>query len=125
MTVTQPIPSTLLSGSRTFSFTNSTQEWSTAAISIDRTVTPNGLNARPATTTLTVSIDYSPDGGATWLPIAGSVLQGGVITVKGVTLTQDTLTVGIGQPFPTGSGFRVNTETAGTTVRIAGSVVYA
>lgn len=123
--MTQTIPNVVLSGSRTFSFTNATQEWSEAAVTIDRTVTPNGLNARPATTTLTISIDYSPDGGTTWFNVGGSTLQGGTVTVKGVTTATDTLAIGIGQPFPVGTGFRVNTITAGSTVRIAGTVVYS
>lgn len=125
MAVTQTIPNTLLSGSRTFNFTNTAQPWTNATVTIDRTVTPNGLNARTTADHLIISIDWSPDGGTTWLNIAGSTLEGGLIVTKGVTLTTDTLTVGIGQPFPTGAGFRVNTQTTGQSIRIAGTVVYS
>ena len=124
MTVTQTIPNTRLTGSQTFNFTNTAQPWTDATVSIDRTIS-GGLNAAASTLTLNISIDYSPDGGTTWLNIGGSTLQGGTIITKGVTLTTDTLDVGIGVPFPVGTGFRVNTTVNGAAVRIAGTVVYS
>lgn len=122
MSVTQTISSTRLSGAHTFTFNNTQQSWTWATVTIDRTVN-QGLNS-DATLTLDLGIDYSPDGGTTWLGIAAVQLLGGTITTKGVTLTQDTLTVGIGQPFPVGTAFRVNTN-ATSPVRISGTVVYS
>lgn len=125
MTVTQSIPNTRLTGSQTFNFTNTAQPWSTATVTLDRTIS-GGLNAAATSTTLDISIDYSPDGGTTWLNIAGRTLQGGVLTAKGQTQTTETLSVGIGVDFPTGTAFRVNiTVNGGTAVRIAGTVVYS
>ena len=123
MAVTQNIPNTLLSGTQTFTFNNTTQQWANATITIDRTVA-SGLNSLTSADTLQIVFQYSPDGGTTWNGIGGSTLQGGTITVKGVTLATDTLSVGQGQPFPSGTGFRVTT-TASSSVRIAGTVVYS
>lgn len=123
MAVTQNIPNTLLNGTQTFNFTNTAQPWTDATMTIDRTVA-QGLNTKTSALTVQVAFDWSPDGGTTWRNIGGSTLQGGTITTKGVTLTTDTLDIGIGQPFPVGSGFRITT-TASASVRIAGTVVYS
>lgn len=123
MAVTQNIPNTLLSGSQTFTFLNTDQVWGNAQITIDRTVT-GGLNTLTSVDTLAINFDYSPDGGTSWLNIGGSTLQGGTVVTKGFTTNTDTLAIGQGQPFPTGTGFRVRT-TASTSVHIAGTVVYS
>lgn len=119
----QTIPATTIQrGARTFSFASSQAPWSNALISIDRTIS-GGLNSLPATATLTLDIQYSLDGGATWNDLCGSTLQGGTITVKGVTLTTDTLECGIGVTFPTGTLFELNTN-ASARVVVDGQVTY-
>lgn len=122
MSVTQSIPNTRVSGSHTFTLTNTAAVFTSAQVNIDRTVN-GGLNALTTADTLTIAVDYSLDGGTTWLGIASCDLVGGVIITKGVTLASDLFEVGIGRPFPIGTGFRVRT-TASTPVRVAGTVVY-
>ena len=123
MPVTQSIPNQRLTGQQTFNFTNTAQPWTNATLSIDRTVS-GGLNSLTPADTLTVAIDYSPDGGTNWKNIGGSTLQGGTVTTKGVVTATDTLSVGIGQQFAVGTAFRVNTD-ASTPVRVTGTVVYS
>jgi hypothetical protein len=124
MTVTQSIPNTRLTGTQTFTFQNTAQPWTNCLITIDRTVT-GGLNSLTPTDTLDISIDYSPDGGTNWVNVSAQKLVGGSFVVKGVTVpTESDLAIGIGQPFPVGTAFRLNT-TASTPVRIAGTVVYS
>ena len=117
------IPNTLLTGQQQFSFAGTNASYTNALVTIDRTIT-GGLNSLTTSDTLTISIDYSTDSGATWLNVAGKTMLGGVIVTKGVTLTTETLGIGIGQPFPIGTQFRVDTN-ASTPVRIAGTVVYS
>jgi hypothetical protein len=94
----------------------------TAEIVIDRTVN-GGLNSVAAGSTLDLTIDYSVDGGA-FSNCGGIEAQGGLIVTKGVTLTQDTLTVRRDAPFPANrTRFQV-TAVASTAVRIAGTVDY-
>lgn len=122
MPFTQSIPNTRVSGQHTFTLQASAQPWTNAAVTIDRT--PNGgLNSLTTANTLDISIDYTLDG-STWLNVAGLTLLGGTIVVKGVTVTEDDLAIGLGVPFPAGTGFRVNT-TASKAVRVSGSVVYS
>ena len=120
MAVTQTITNTRLSGSKTFNFTNTPDGVSNALVTIDRTVS-GGLNSLTAADTLTISVDRSTDGGVTWAPAAGITCQGGTYVVKGVTLSQETLAVGIDAA---DTGYRINTV-ASTPVRIAGTVVYS
>jgi hypothetical protein len=124
VSVTQTITNTRLPGGpQSFVFANSQQAWATAQVIIDRKVN-GGLNSLTTDDTLDISIDYSTDGGGVWRNVGGATLLGGLIVVKGVTLAQDELTIGIGTLFPTGTGFRLNTN-ASTAVRIAGTVVYS
>lgn len=123
MSVTQNISNRLLTGVQTFTFLNTAQQWANAQVTIDRTVA-SGLNSLTSGDTLGLAFDYSPDGGTAWRNIGGSTLQGGTIVTKGVTLTTDSLAIGQGVPFPSGTGFRITT-TASTPVRIAGTVVYS
>lgn len=123
MSVTQTISSTRVSGQHTFPLQATAQVWTNALVTIDRTVN-GGLNSLAAGSTLDISIDYSPDGGTTWLNTAGVTLLGGAIVVKGVTLTEDDLAVGVPVPFPAGTGFQVNAN-ASKAVRVAGTVVYS
>lgn len=123
MAVTQSIPNTRLSGQHTFSLQATTQVWTNALVTIDRTVS-GGLNSLTTANTLSISIDYSPDGGTTWVNAAGLTLVGGAAVTKGVTPTEDDLAIGIPVPFPVGTGFRLNTA-ASKAVRVVGTVVYS
>jgi hypothetical protein len=99
---------------------NTAQGWNDALVTIDRTVT-GGLNSLTSADSLSISIDYSPDGGTTWRAVAGSTLVGGVMVTKG-TLTTERLAIGL-SGLPAGIGVRLNTD-ASTPVRIAGTVTY-
>jgi hypothetical protein len=122
MTLVQNIPNIQLAGVQTITFLNTVQEWHDALLTINRTIS-GGLNTLTQADTLGLAFDYSHDGGANWLGLGGSTLQGGLIVVKGVTLAEDSLGIGIGRPFPIGTGFRVTTS-ASTPVRITGTVTY-
>lgn len=123
--VTQTISNTRLSGSQSFTFTNTAAPMTECDISIDRTVN-GGLNSLPTPTpdALIVNVDYSTDNGATWINVAGASWTGGTFVTKGVTLATESIGIGIGQPFPVGTMFRFDT-TAAQPVRIAGTVVYS
>jgi hypothetical protein len=124
VSVVQQIPNTRLTGAQTFNFTATDQPWSNATVVINRAVLPGGLNSLTATDGLAVDIDWSPDGGTTWRNVGGGVFPGGTVVVKGVTPTEDEISIGIGEPFPSGAGFRVRTDVTGRAVRIAGSITY-
>lgn len=122
MSFTQNIPSTRILGSHTFTLQGTAAVFTSAQVTLDRTVN-GGLNSLTSADTLDLAVDYSLDGGTTWLNIASCELVGGIIVTKGITLASDLFEVGIGVPFPIGTGFRVRT-TASAPVRITGTVVY-
>lgn len=125
MAVTQPIPDQGLTESQSFLFEATQEPFTNADVTIDRSV-DGGLNTLTIGDTLTVGLDYSPDGGSVWVPAAALTLPGGTFTTKGVTQTQDGLTIGSpdGEPYPVGTAFRLNTV-ASTPVRITGTVTYS
>jgi alpha-D-ribose 1-methylphosphonate 5-triphosphate diphosphatase PhnM len=119
MAVTQSIPSTRLTGTQTFNFTNTPPGAQWATVTINRGVN-GGLDSLTPADTLEIHIDKSFDGGVTWFYQAGITCQGGQIVTKGVTLATDTLTVGIDSD---DMGFRITTV-ASAAVRITGQVDY-
>lgn len=119
MAVTQTIPNTRLNGTQTFPFTNSQAGATNALVTIDRTVS-GGLNSLTSGATLFIDVQRSLDG-VTWEEAGGITCQGGVIVTKGVTLSQEQLSVGLDA---VGEAFQIIT-TASTPVRIAGTVVYS
>jgi hypothetical protein len=121
----QNIPNQRLTGSQSFLMATTQAPFTNAAITVDRTVN-GGLNTLTLTDTLTVGIDYSPDGGTAWVAVAAFTLPGGTFVTKGVTQTQDFLAIGApgGDPFPVGTAFRINTL-ASTPVRITATVTYS
>lgn len=126
MAVTQTIPQTNLPAGQTIFNVNPTaQQWRTADVLINRTGSGNHpwLNTLTTGDTLEIDIQYSPDGGTTWDSIGGITTQGGTVVTKGVTITTDELSVGIGVLFPSGTQFRVIT-TASRTITISGTVTY-
>lgn len=126
---TQAVPNQRLTGSQTIPLNPSADLFTVADIVIDRTVN-GGLNSLTTADSLTLSFDYSTDGGANWLNIAGVTLPGGVLngTHNGVPFTQTADEFAIGapndQPFPVGTNFRVR-SVASTPVRITGTVTYS
>jgi hypothetical protein len=127
VSVTQNIPTiTLAAGQTAFNtFAHSAQPWSQAEVIIERAGAGNHpwLNTLTPADALTIDIQYSLDNGATWRDIGSATFFGGTVTTKGVTVTENTMSVGIGSPFPTDTAFQVIlTATAPTT--ISGSVVY-
>lgn len=119
MAVIQNIPNTRLTATQVFTLQASAQPWTEASVSIDRTIN-GGLNAT-AGTTINIGIDYSTDGGVSWLNVGGVTLPGGAANP---VQTTDFLGIGIGQPFPTGTGFRLTTQVTGPAVRAAGTATY-
>lgn len=125
--VDQTIPSTRIpSGEHIFALQPTQALFTDAAVTIDRTIN-GGLNSLATGSTVSIYIDYSPDGGTTWVQRGGlDGIQGGNLVTKGVTQTTETFTVSSfgDQPYPIGSNFRVRTE-ASTAVRVAGTVEYS
>ena len=119
MAVTQTINNTRLTGTQTFKFTNSQAGMTNALVTIDRTVN-GGLNSLTTNDTLQINVERSLDG-VTWTQAGGITCVGGTIVVKGVTLSQEQLSVGLED---VGEQFRFTTV-ASTAVRIAGTVVYS
>lgn len=119
MSTVQNINNTQITGTRTFSFANTPPGAIWAMVAIDRTVA-NGLNSLTVNDTLQIDVYRSNDGGATWKSAAGQTCVGSTIVTKGVTLTQDTLTIGLN---PDTTGYQI-IATASTPVRIAGTVTY-
>src|SRR4051812_46451187 len=97
----QNIPNQRLTGSQSFLFSATQVLFTNADVTIDRSVN-GGLNSLTIGDTLTIGLDYSPDGGTVWVVVAALTLPGGTFTTKGVTQTQDELTIGSpnGQPYP-------------------------
>lgn len=121
---TQTISNTRIpAGSHTFNFTNTTQVWSEANVTIDRTIN-GGLNSLTTADTLSLEVDCSLDGGTTWRNCGAATYEGGVLTTKGVTQTTEYLGVSLGEPFQIGTPFRVVTV-ASTAVRIAGTIDFS
>jgi hypothetical protein len=123
--VTQNIPNTRITGPQTFVFTNTPAGANDALVTIDRMVTPGGLDTLAPGTSLVIGVERSYDGGTTWEPPISITCQGGhIVTVKNgvsVTLTKETLDVGFDAD---NTGFRVTLDPSAP-VRIAGTVVYS
>lgn len=120
MSSTQAIPVTTRTGTQTINFAAVPPGTQWAQVTIQRDVTPGGLNTLATTETLTISVDRSTDGGVTWKNAAATTALGGTYVTKGVTQVQERLTVGID---PEDTGYRITT-TASTSVRISGQVDY-
>jgi hypothetical protein len=120
---TTNIPSTLFTGHQVTNFPSTNQQYSHAILTVDRTVA-SGLNSLAATDFFTYVIDYSIDGGNSWIMLGGSTLRGGINVTKGKQHDTDEISVGYNGPLPVGTQFRVTTD-ATAPVRIAGSMVYS
>lgn len=122
----QTIPVTDLSaGPHTITFNDTNQPVTNAFVLINRNAAGANpsLNALTSADTLTVDIQFSVDGGVTFVDCGTDTINGGTVTVKGVTLTQTGFGVGIGHPFPVPCRFRVNLN-ASTAMTISGSITY-
>jgi hypothetical protein len=99
MVVTQNIPPTRITGPQTFVFTNTPPGANDAIVTIDRMVTPGGLDTLAPGTSLVIGIERSYDGGTTWEPPISITCQGGhIVTVKnGVSVTRMNETLGVTQ----------------------------
>jgi hypothetical protein len=128
MPTTTQIPVTnLAAGQQTLTLPATTQPWSAAVITINRSGTGGThpwFNSLTPTDTLQVAFNYSTDGGVNWHDMGTDTLTGGSHVVKGVTVpVTNEIGVGIGTPFPTGTMFRV-ILTASTPLTFNGSATY-
>jgi pyruvate-formate lyase len=100
---------------------------SVVTLIIDRTASKGatqGFNSQPGTTTATVQIDQSNDGGATWQPLAGmGPIVGGIFTWRGGTKTQEKLSTEFNPG--TGRDARAVVTVAGASVAVAGTLTTA
>jgi hypothetical protein len=121
----QDIPNQRLTGTQTLPLLTTQAPFTNAAILLARDVN-GGLNSLTPADTLTISIGYSLDGGATWDAPATQTLFGGLYVTKGVTQIRDLLAISSrsGDPFPVGTPFRIVTV-ASVPVRIAATVTYS
>lgn len=116
-------------GSSTLSLPNSTAVFTTADITVNRAAN-GGLDSLPTGSVVDVAFDYSLDGGTTWAGCGGAEWDGGPlppVVKNGQTFPADEseeLAIGIGEPFPVGTAFRVRVTTANA-VRLSGTVTYS
>jgi len=85
------------------------------------------LNARPATTTISVLFEVSFDGGATWADLASCFyFTGGVYTTPLAGQRDvDVFACSIWNPGTAGRKARATVTVAGSTVRVSGSLTVA
>jgi hypothetical protein len=124
-TTTVPIPLlTLAVGTREFGPASVDDTTNAVTLTIDRTVA-NGLNSKPATTTLEIGVWQSDDNGASWQFRASAGLIGGLYPSNQAgdpylfSDVQVDLTPGVGRRV------KAVTETAGSSVAVSGSLVIA
>jgi hypothetical protein len=95
-------------------------------VDLDRTLTPGGLNARTADTTMDIGVDMSFDGGLTW------VFQGGATGIRGGTyvdpdtgqVNTEVFGVSLWNPGTAGRTVRATVTVYGpSSVRISGSLI--
>jgi hypothetical protein len=96
---------------------------STITIVNDRTIS-GGMNSQPSSTTLTLEVDQSNDGGASWRQLGFGTFVGGTWTTKtGGTISQDNFFTWL---FPgTSRQVRATVTVAGASVAVSGSVTVA
>jgi len=87
-------------------------------IAIDRTVT-GGLNSLTTSTTLTLDVFESLDGGATFILAGEALCVGGSFTEHGVPLNANDLGVMI---YPGATHAKASITIAGTSVTVAGTL---
>lgn len=92
---------------------------SQTVLTLDRTVA-NGFNSRTSATQVTLSIQQSNDGGATWNELASADIPGGVYTKNGVTITSSSVSVS----FWPGTNRQVkgNVTVTGSSVAVQGTL---
>lgn len=125
MPSTTAIPSALLPiGARTYGPVNLGAADSDLQVNLDRTPT-NGLNARPATSSVTAVFELLLPGDPTWYEVGRAKFVGGsrIDQDSGLPLATDYLGVSLWSPGLSGRQIRVTVTVAGTTVRVSGSIV--
>lgn len=117
------IPTTNVAGQQTISLGAINQPFTWAKLTINRTGTGGTnpwLNSLTSADSLGVEFQYSTDSGQNWHGLGVDALMGGSHLVRGVQVPEtNTIGVGIGVLFSTGTQFRV-TLTASTPVTFDG-----
>lgn len=114
----------LAEGSQTILGPTTTQVWSSASLSIDRTVV-GGLNSLDGSTVLDIDLSYSPDGGTTWiLATHARIIGGKFVTADGQTVGSSGVSFGVGSPYPVGTAFRADVTVSGPPPVVSAQVVY-
>lgn len=115
-----PIPlATLPPGQRVFGPAAIADGDTAARLVIDRTP-PGGLNATPAAQ-LTIAVEQSGDGGATWKLIASAQVTGGLVTGRGGGVITASAVATTWDP-GTGRQARAGITVAGAAVAVAGTL---
>jgi len=95
-----------------------------AVLTIDRTVT-GGLNAVPATTSVSIATWQSNDGGASWTELSSATAAGGVYNVPpkyGSGIVSSFL-MGVSLAYGTSRLARAHVTVSGSSVAVQGSLV--
>lgn len=118
-TITIPL-TTLAVGQHTYGPLTLADTDTLVLLTIDRTPA-NGFNSQPATTSASIAIEQSLDGGTSWQQLTAGTFSGGVIVRRGQEL--DTNDVGV-FPLPgTGRQMRAQVVVSGSSVAVQGSLV--
>jgi hypothetical protein len=118
---TVPIPlSTLPTGARTFGPAAVADTDTGFTLTVDRTV-PGGLTATPAAR-ISLAVEQSDDGGATWYPIAAAGIDGGAVPDKTGGTATSSRVFSTWSPGASRQARAVITVT-GAAVAVAGSLV--
>lgn len=112
-TTTVPVPTSLA-------------PWTTVEIDVDRTVN-GGLNSLTSATVVTTTMQYSEDGGNTWITAGFTTEVGGIFTDFAGQENTDFLSFSVeGQTYPAGTNWQLLVNVAGpSAVKASGTVTWA
>lgn len=118
-TITIPL-TTLTVGQHTYGPLTLADSDVLVVLTIDRTPA-NGFNSQPGTTSASIAIEQSLDGGNSWQQLVSGTFTGGVVIRRGQEL--DTNDVGV-FPLPgTGRQMRAQVVISGSSVAVQGTLV--
>lgn len=112
-------------GETTVPVSTSLAPWTTVEIDVDRTVN-GGLNSLTSATVVALTMQYSSDGGNTWVTAGYTTEDGGIYTDSQGQENTDTLGFSVqGQTYPTGTVWQFLVDVSGpSAVKASGTVTW-
>lgn len=119
MATVTPIPLTTLVANQTVNVpSQSVAGFSHGQLLVNRNVGANSLDSTPSAS-LTLQLDYSKDGGATWAFLMSATVPGGPIVVRGTQLTASSIDMDF---FPDTTHVRGSVVNGSAQVSVSGSL---